>query len=690
MSRSGIRFLAAILLVILLGAPTAIAEQFPFGVKIEKVLDNTAELGNLRPSPTGELWLLERASGTVRVFVQGKPAGTLAISVTNTCQSGLLDAAFASDYGQSGLAFVSYVDASGRLKVDRVLRNGAALSLAGNVLDVAAVTDFCRPGGGLTVGADGKLYLATGDLGVSGNAQSDAHLAGKVLRANADGSIPADNPNAGSLVWAKGFRNAKGLAYNPSSARAGGTFYGTDLGNSAATTASDEINCVDPTANYAWDVGSGSMGNPSYHDPLTSFAPTSLIAPESITVLGTSAFGESLRNALVYAAPTNEPAQKGSLRQIRVKGAELDEFDQAMGFFNPNLDLDGTADPQCPTRPNAVTTGNDGWLYMSNIGANPGIWRLYNDRPGPREVSASGSPFPLSVERSGGNLVLGWETLGSLDAGRAKRYATGQRAEAYRVFEGTLPITGGSYNHAAILSTNGTADGINRLTAGVTPGSGNRYYLVGAQNDNLEGALGRSSSGSSRPVPGTNDYCELIGWGRSTGTCAREFQNESSHEILKLKDYNRRSPTYGQYLNLADFRGLVIKLALTAKNCFWCTVEAQQEATVDRQYRDRDFLFVSVFTVDYGIWHVYNDAQCDTEINAWANAYNTDTPILCDVDANGDGYGDISNWFDQCNCAPQNFYIDQGGVIYNYVQGAQFSSDVISNITSEVNPPGCD
>ena len=43
--------------------------------------------------------------------------------------------------------------------------------------------------------------------------------------------------------------------------------------------------------------------------------------------------------------------------------------------------------------------------------------------------------------------------------------------------------------------------------------------------------------------------------------------------------------------------------------------------------------------------------------------------MLCDIDANGDGFGDISNWYDQCNCAPQNFYIDQGGVIYNYVAG---------------------
>jgi hypothetical protein len=132
-------------------------------------------------------------------------------------------------------------------------------------------------------------------------------------------------------------------------------------------------------------------------------------------------------------------------------------------------------------------------------------------------------------------------------------------------------------------------------------------------------------------------------------------------------------------------------MALTSENCFWCTVEAEDENAVDKQYRDRDFLFVSVFTLDYGVWHVpSSESDCQTRITNWANTYNTPSIILCDIDANGDGYGDISNWYDQCNCAPQNFYIDQGGVIFNYVQGAQFSADVTAAIGPEVNAPTCD
>ena len=43
-------------------------------------------------------------------------------------------------------------------------------------------------------GPDGKLYFAAGENGNSANAQSLNTTLGKLLRVNADGSIPEDNP----------------------------------------------------------------------------------------------------------------------------------------------------------------------------------------------------------------------------------------------------------------------------------------------------------------------------------------------------------------------------------------------------------------------------------------------------------------------------------------------------------------
>jgi hypothetical protein len=47
------------------------------------------------------------------------------------------------------------------------------------------------------------------DGGEWDKAQDDNDLRGKILRMDLDGSIPWDNPNPGSFVYAKGFRKAQ-------------------------------------------------------------------------------------------------------------------------------------------------------------------------------------------------------------------------------------------------------------------------------------------------------------------------------------------------------------------------------------------------------------------------------------------------------------------------------------------------
>ena len=49
-------------------------------------------------------------------------------------------------------------------------------------------------GGALNFGPDGKLYVAVGENANGANAQTLSNLLGKMLRLNADGTIPTDNP----------------------------------------------------------------------------------------------------------------------------------------------------------------------------------------------------------------------------------------------------------------------------------------------------------------------------------------------------------------------------------------------------------------------------------------------------------------------------------------------------------------
>lgn len=80
-------------------------------------------------------------------------------------------------------------------------------------------------GGAIHFGPDGKLYIATGDNANGADAQSLTSQHGKILRVNADGSIPLDNPFHDSTgprcdaIWSLGLRNPFTFSFQPGTGR---------------------------------------------------------------------------------------------------------------------------------------------------------------------------------------------------------------------------------------------------------------------------------------------------------------------------------------------------------------------------------------------------------------------------------------------------------------------------------------
>lgn len=179
------------------------------------------------PGDSTRLFVLEQ-EGRVRIIRNDTllPAPFLAIedSVSHGNEQGLLGLAFAPDYPTSGAFYVHTTDNAGDIRILRYKVSGDP-----DLADAASGTTvlaFDHPqanhnGGMIAFGADGYLYVASGDGGGSGDpnetGQDPSDLLGAILRIDVSGDsagyvVPASNPFVGDSgfapeIWAYGLRN---------------------------------------------------------------------------------------------------------------------------------------------------------------------------------------------------------------------------------------------------------------------------------------------------------------------------------------------------------------------------------------------------------------------------------------------------------------------------------------------------
>ena len=115
------------------------------------------------------------------------------------------------------------------------------------------------------------------------------------------------------------------------------------------------------------------------------------------------------------------------------------------------------------------------------------VKRAATTAPVPGEVSGSGSPTPLLVEKNRSTTTISFEDRGS--------------TSTYSVYQGTI---GSWYSHTGLVCSQSPppAGGSRRID--VTPESGDRYFLVTAATLCGEGTSGYSSAGVER-TPALND-----------------------------------------------------------------------------------------------------------------------------------------------------------------------------------------
>jgi glucose/arabinose dehydrogenase len=275
-----------------------------------------------------DLLVLEKGSGKVqRVFNGAIDSTVLDLAVNSGSERGLLGVALHPDFPDNPGVYLYWTESTTGSdttvlaetpllgnRVDRYNWNGTTLTFDRNLIRLRALQPAfaAEPtpvagrgnhnGGVLAFGPDGKIYIFIGDTGRRGQLQNlpngpfgpgqpddqfggphpdNAHLTGVILRLNADGTTPPDNPffaaGAGipgevglniQKIFSYGHRNGFGMAID-TSPRGQGNVWLQENGDDSFS----ELNRVTPAMNGGWVQISGPVAR------IAQFKATETTAP---------------------------------------------------------------------------------------------------------------------------------------------------------------------------------------------------------------------------------------------------------------------------------------------------------------------------------------------------------------------------------------------------------------------------
>ncbi len=262
-------------------------------ISVEVFADGLDSPWGIAPLGKGQFLVTEKpgdlrvinADGSLTRPLQGLP------DVAAQGQGGLLDVAVSATFAQDRTVFWTYSKSVRGGLVTAAARG--VLATDGTLSDVADIFVQDNParngrhfGSRIIPMPDGTVWITTGDRGAgdSGRLVQDIETThGKVIRINADGTVPSDNPFVGrdgnDQVWSLGHRNMQGAAIGP------GGLWTIEHGPRGG----DELNQPQVGLNYGWpvvsyginyrgsDVGQGAARAAGFEEPVYYWDP--VIAP---------------------------------------------------------------------------------------------------------------------------------------------------------------------------------------------------------------------------------------------------------------------------------------------------------------------------------------------------------------------------------------------------------------------------
>jgi len=288
--------------------------------------------------PGGELLVTEK-KGTLLLVSTDANSRQIVDGVPNVAyggQGGLGDIILHPDYDTNSTVYLSYAEA------DKHGRRGGAVAMArlfydsekAELKDLKVIwrQDPKTTGSGhyshrLAFSDDKKLFITSGERQKQDPAQDFKTNLGKIIRLNADGSVPLDNPfqDNGQLAktfWSIGHRNLLGIAFGQD-----GRLWTHEMGPRHG----DEFNEIFPGENYGWPLV--SWGNqysgidipdhdtrPDLNAPEIYWVPS--VAPSGLIIYSGELFPEWQGNAFIGGLASK------SLLRIEIDGDNASEVER--------------------------------------------------------------------------------------------------------------------------------------------------------------------------------------------------------------------------------------------------------------------------------------------------------------------------------------------------------------------------
>lgn len=334
-------------------------------------------------TPDGRMLVTDKL-GTLYVIKNDVLLATpaLTLSVETQGERGLLGIAVDPQFSTNNYIYLYYTTPTDpHNRVSRFTLSGDTVIPGSELvlldLDTLRTDVFIHNGGGLHFAPDGTLFIASGDGRKAGDVQKLTSTFGKLLRINADGTIPADNPfitqTSGKYqsIYALGFRNPFSFAINNQTGR----IFLNDVGQDTW----EEINDIIAGKNYGWPNCEGnfqyqtttSCNTTIYTNPLYAY-------PHS----GGAVSGQSITGGSFYTASNFPIEYQGKYFFGDYVADWIKVYDPSSGAVSDfATQTYGEVD---------IQIGPDGNLYFLSYQPNsPGVYKISYQNPSSPSPSAS-------------------------------------------------------------------------------------------------------------------------------------------------------------------------------------------------------------------------------------------------------------------------------------------------------------